>query len=84
MKPSPGGASTYLTHRALGREEILKLDESCISNPKSRNIGLNSHYRRSNLLRRDFGFEMQDSSCAEHVQQLGSESLLPNLMEVKG
>jgi hypothetical protein len=22
--------------------------------------------------------------CAEHVQQLGSESLLPNLMEVKG
>jgi len=26
----------------------------------------------------------QESSCAEHVQQLGSESLLPNLMEVKG
>jgi len=23
-------------------------------------------------------------SCAGHVQQLGSESLLPNLMEVKG
>ena len=26
----------------------------------------------------------QPPLCAEHVQQLGSESLLPNLMEVKG
>jgi len=24
------------------------------------------------------------AGCAGHVQQLGSESLLPNLMEVKG
>jgi len=24
------------------------------------------------------------AECAGHVQQLGSESLLPNLMEVKG
>jgi hypothetical protein len=24
------------------------------------------------------------ATCAGHVQQLGSESLLPNLMEVKG
>jgi len=36
----------------------LKSDESCISNPKSRNLRLDL----SNLHFRDFGFEMQDSS----------------------
>jgi len=28
--------------------------------------------------------ESRLAGCAGHVQQLGSESLLPNLMEVKG
>jgi hypothetical protein len=27
---------------------------------------------------------VEAAECAGHVQQLGSESLLPNLMEVKG
>ena len=37
--PVPSGGDTYLAHQ--GRErEILKLDESCISNPKSRNLKL--------------------------------------------
>ena len=54
-------ATTYLAHQTLGN---LKLDESCISNPKPENsnwtvvrLGL-----PSNLRFRDFGFEMQDSS----------------------
>src|ERR1700674_3303694 len=38
--------------------EILKSDESCISNPKSRNLKMDW----SNQIFRDFGFEMQDSS----------------------
>jgi len=44
-------------------EGILKLDESCISNPKSRNGRLDRpRPPRSNLRFRGFGFEMQDSS----------------------
>ena len=30
------------------------------------------------------GSSVRVIKCAEHVQQLGSESLLPNLMGVKG
>ena len=30
------------------------------------------------------GKDADVATCAGHVQQLGSESLLPNLMEVKG
>jgi hypothetical protein len=30
------------------------------------------------------GTDADVATCAGHVQQLGSESLLPNLMEVKG
>jgi two-component system chemotaxis response regulator CheB len=30
------------------------------------------------------GANVRPAECAGHVQQLGSESLLPNLMEVKG
>ena len=46
-------------------EKILKLDESCISNPKSRNPKLDGHTFtpppvQSDIL--DFGFEVQDSS----------------------
>ncbi len=35
--PYPGGATIYLAHQTLG---ILKLDESCISNPKARKFKL--------------------------------------------
>jgi len=43
--------------------KISKLNESCISNPKSRNLKLDVAFYecRSNLRFRDFGFEMQDS-----------------------
>jgi len=40
----------------------LKLDESCISNPKLQNLKLDYAGRESNLTFRNFGFEMQDSS----------------------
>ena len=56
-------ATIYLADH--GGREILKLDESCISNPKSRNFKLDWCPFRpcpSNLRFRDFGFEMQDSS----------------------
>src|SRR5207248_2293522 len=41
-----------------------KLDESCISNPKSENSNWTgrSHYGRVQFEISDFGFEMQDSS----------------------
>jgi hypothetical protein len=34
--------------------------------------------------RRKAEMTLGSAGCAGHVQQLGSESLLPNLMEVKG
>src|SRR5688500_9000467 len=43
-------------------EEILKLDESCISNPEIRNIELDLASGQSNSIFRISGFEMQDSS----------------------
>src|SRR5437867_10426851 len=58
--------STCLTHHPS--EDILKLDESCISNPKSENLnwtGNNARSRSAEELQSDisdFGFEMQDSS----------------------
>src|SRR5882724_9949523 len=42
---------------AANKMEVSKLDESRISNPKSRNFRLDG----SNLHFRNFGFEMQDS-----------------------
>ena len=33
---------------------------------------------------RSVEMSLDAAECAGHVQQLGSESLLPNLMEVKG
>src|SRR5437867_2196629 len=51
----------HLSNRALKRREILKLDESCISNPKFGNfeldLAVDVQFKIS-----DFGFEMQDSS----------------------
>src|SRR5437867_4547676 len=45
------------------REDILKLDESCISDPKFRNFRLDRRVpTQSNLRFCDLGFEMQDSS----------------------
>jgi hypothetical protein len=49
----------------LGDFEILKLDDSCISNPEIRNMKLDSERSTglpSNLLFRISGFEMQESS----------------------
>ena len=36
--PSPSGASIYLTHPATQGARILKLDESCTSDPKSETL----------------------------------------------
>ena len=44
------------------QEGNLKLDESCISNPKSETANWTVLGARSNPIFRDFGFEMQDSS----------------------
>ena len=49
----------------MGAEKILKLDDSCISNPEIRNLKLDSQTlqrSRSNLRFRISGFEMQESS----------------------
>jgi hypothetical protein len=49
------------TQRTVDGMEILKLDESCISNPKSEISDCTAHQTvQSRIL--DFGFEMQDSS----------------------
>jgi hypothetical protein len=52
----------------LGTWETLKLDESCISNPKSEIFQLDAnilHHIEASIVQShtsDFGFEMQDSS----------------------
>jgi hypothetical protein len=51
---------TYLTHQST--KTISKLDESCISDPKSRNIGLDLAPHTVQLAVSDFGSEMHDSS----------------------
>ena len=66
--PSWDRALTYLTNpyiQAGELEEILKLDESCISNPKSEISNwtvTNPEARAVQSEISDFGFEMQDSS----------------------
>jgi hypothetical protein len=39
---------------------------------------------RAGIFAKNVGEDADVARCAGHVQQLGSESLLPNLMEVKG
>ena len=54
-------APTYLTHQS--RKDISKLDESCISNPKSENSDWTALLAEAPVHSdiSDFGFEMQDS-----------------------
>ena len=65
---TPAGSSLVLRafrhiHKSGSGTEILKLDESCISNPEIRNGRLDWQWPpRSNLRFRISGFEMQDSS----------------------
>ncbi len=77
------GLTEYLTHRSIG--DILKMDESCTSNPKSRNIRLDgmsyaSWFRGGlpvQLKISDFGFEVQDSSNFK----VSSRMLVPKLLQ---
>src|SRR3989442_4113146 len=66
-----GAAEIQDTHRPdafrvckfrLSKENISKLDKSCISNPKFRNIKLDPALSTVQSAISDFGFEMQDSS----------------------
>jgi hypothetical protein len=54
-----------------GKSEILKLDEPCISNPKSEIADWTVEGSRFNPIFRDFGFEMQDSSNFEMFSPAG-------------
>ena len=60
--PSLVKAITYLSNHAFSRSENLKLDESCISNPKSEIANRTVSDAESNLIFRISDFEMQDSS----------------------
>ena len=50
-------------------EEILKLDESCISNPKSEIADWTGAPETVQFAISDFGFEMQDSSNFKILSQ---------------
>ena len=52
------------------RKKILKLDESCISNPRSEIANWTGLNAKSHPKFRDFGFEMQDSSNFKIFSQL--------------
>src|SRR5437867_13334368 len=54
----------------VDRDEISKLDESCISNPKSETSDWTAFAVRVQSAISDFGFEMQDSSHFKTVFHL--------------
>ena len=69
------------------REEILKLDESCISNPKSEILNSTSLRRRAQTVQSeisDFGFEMQDSSNFKISPPVSCPALMGNDMPPGG
>ena len=83
-QPDTGGVSAG---HDSGGEEISDIatftDDSVCPTLWSRRFRLPCRYsyRHSPM---NVGTDADVATCAGHVQQLGSESLLPNLMEVKG
>ena len=53
---------------------------SCPTEPQPKNTG----DKIAGATKENVGSKADAAGCAGHVQQLGSESLLLNLMEVKG
>src|SRR6266566_9417061 len=70
VKPGPQRilhCSLFNSHLSLREpphlsQNILKLDESCTSNPKFRNSELGTSHLTVQFTISDFGFEVQDSS----------------------